>query len=121
MVKRVSLHGTIFTTSCEFVIISEYKVNQHCEYFKSSLSGFLGFPDGTVVKNPPVKQEMWVLFLGWEDPLKKEMATNSSTLAWKISWTEEPDRLQPMGLQRVGHDLVTKQQQQQQAFNNMCN
>ena len=45
-----------------------------------------------------------VRFLGWEDPLEKEMAIHSSTLAWKITWTEEPDSLQSMGLQRVGHD-----------------
>ena len=42
--------------------------------------------------------------LGWEDPLEKEMATHSSTIAWKIPWTEEPGRLQSMGSQRVGHD-----------------
>ena len=42
--------------------------------------------------------------LGWEDPLEKGMATHSSILAWKISWTEEPGGLQPMGLQRVGHN-----------------
>ena len=49
-------------------------------------------------------QETWVLSLGWEDPLEKEMAPHSSTLAWKIPWMEEPGRLQSMGLQRVGHD-----------------
>ena len=42
--------------------------------------------------------------LGWEDPLEKEMAAHSSTLAWKIPWTEEPGRLQSMGSHRVGHD-----------------
>ena len=42
--------------------------------------------------------------LVWEDPLEKDMATHSSTLAWKIPWTEEPGRLQSMGSQRVGHD-----------------
>ena len=50
---------------------------------------------------------MWesgVQSLGWEDPLEKEMATHSSILAWKTPWTEEPGRLQSMGLQRVGHD-----------------
>ena len=41
---------------------------------------------------------------GWEDPLEKGMATHSSILAWEIPWTEEPGRLQSMGLQRVGHD-----------------
>ena len=49
-------------------------------------------------------QETWVQSLGWEDLLEKEMATHSSTLAWKIPWTEEPGRLQSMGSQRVGHD-----------------
>jgi len=45
-----------------------------------------------------------VQFLGWEDPLKYKMATQSIILAWKIPWTEDPDRLQSMGSQRVGHD-----------------
>ena len=45
----------------------------------------------------------------WEDPLKEEMATHSSILAWKIPWTGEPGGLQSMGLQRVGHKVVTKQ------------
>ena len=56
------------------------------------------------VKNLPAVQETRVLSLGWEDPLEKEMATHSSILAWKISWTQEPGALQSMGLQRVGHD-----------------
>ena len=55
------------------------------------------------VKHLPAVQETWVPSLGWEDPLEKDMATLSSTLAWKISWTEEPDGLQSMGSQRVGH------------------
>ena len=57
-----------------------------------------------MVKHLPTMQETWVQFLGWEDPLEKEMATHSSTLAWKIPWMEELGRLQPMGSQRVGHD-----------------
>ena len=52
-------------------------------------------------------RETWVRSLGREDPFKKEMATYSSTLAWKIPWTEEPCRLQSMGSQKVGHDLET--------------
>ena len=56
-------------------------------------------------------QETGVGSLGQEDPLQEEMATHSSTLAWRIPWTEEPGRLQSKGLQRVGHNLVTKQQQ----------
>ena len=51
-------------------------------------------------KNLPTKQETQVPSLGQEDPLEKEMATYSSILAWKISWTEEPGRLQSMGLQK---------------------
>ena len=56
------------------------------------------------VKCLPAMQETWVLSLGWEDPLEKEMATHSSILAWKIPCTEESGRLQSMGSQRVGHD-----------------
>ena len=56
---------------------------------------------------------MWVQSVGQEDPLEEAMANHSNTLAWEIPWTEEPGRLQSMGLQRVGHNLVTKQQQQQ--------
>ena len=56
-------------------------------------------------------QEIWVPSLGQEDPLEKEMARHSSILACELPWTEEPLRLQSMGLQRVGHDLETKQQQ----------
>ena len=68
----------------------------------------LGFPGGSLVKNRPAKQETWVRSLGQEDPLEKEMATHSSILAWEIPWTDRPDRLYSMGLQRVGHDLAIK-------------
>ena len=54
--------------------------------------------------------EMQVRFLGGEDPLEEEMAIHSSILAWEIPWREKPGGLQSMGLQRVGHDWVTKQQ-----------
>ena len=57
-----------------------------------------------MVKHLSTMQETPVQFLGQEDLLEKEMATHSSILAWKIRWTEEPGRLQSMGLQRVGHD-----------------
>ena len=56
------------------------------------------------VKHLPTLEVTQVRFLGGEDPLEKEMATHSSTLAWKIPWTEEPGKLQSMGSQRVGHD-----------------
>ena len=57
-----------------------------------------------LVKSLPAVQETQVRSLGWEDPLEKEMATHSSILAWKISWTEEPGGLQSVGSRRVGHD-----------------
>ena len=65
------------------------------------------FKGGTLVKNPPAMQETqqtWVQSLGGEDPLEKEMATHSSIFTWKISWMEEPGKLQSMGSQRVGHN-----------------
>ena len=57
-----------------------------------------------LVKNFPAMQETWVHSLGQEDALEEEMATDSSILAWRIPWTEEPGGLQSMGVQRVGHD-----------------
>ena len=62
------------------------------------------FPGGSVVKNPSAGQETQVQSLGWEDLLEKEMATHSSTLAWRILWREEPGGLESLGSQRVGHD-----------------
>ena len=49
-------------------------------------------------------QETWTQFVGWEDPLEKEMVTHSSIPAWKIPWTEDPGGLQSMWSQRIGHD-----------------
>ena len=57
-----------------------------------------------MVKRLPVMRETWILSLGQEDPLEKEIATHSSIQAWKIPWTEDPGGLQFMGSQRVGHD-----------------
>ena len=54
-----------------------------------------------IVKNPPALQDTWVQSLSQEDPLEEEIATHSNILAWRIPWTEEPGRLQSMGLQRV--------------------
>ena len=59
------------------------------------------------IKRLSTMQEIRVQSLGWEEPLEKEMAIHSRTIAWKIPWTEEPGRLQSMGLQRVGHDWAT--------------
>ena len=54
-----------------------------------------------MVKHLPAVRETWVRSLGWEDPLEKAMAPHSSTLAWKIPWTEEPGRLQSVGSQEL--------------------
>ena len=60
-----------------------------------------------MVKNLPTMEETQVQSLVWEDPLEKGMAIHSSILAWRIPWTEEPGRLQSMGLQRVRHEWAT--------------
>ena len=80
----------------------------HCYGFKHSYKLCIRiFPGGSEGrKRLPAMQETWVRSLSREDPLEKEMATHSSTLAWKIPWTEEPGRLQSMGSQRVGHDFT---------------
>ena len=64
-----------------------------------------------MVKNPPANvgdARDVGLVPGWEDPLQEGMATHSSILAWRIPWREEADRLQSMGSQSTGHDLVTE-------------
>ena len=82
----------------------------HIFFIHSSVDGHLGcfhvlgFPSGSVVKKPPVMQETRFWSLGWEDSLEEGIATHSSTLSWRISGTEEPEGLQSMGLQRVGHE-----------------
>ena len=71
----------------------------------------VGFPGGSVVKNLPAMKETQVRFLGWEDPLKEDMATHSRILhSWRIPWTEETGRLHSIGLNTIE---VTKPQQQQ--------
>ena len=68
----------------------------------AGLSMSKSFPDGSVVKNPPAVQEIWVLSLSLENLLEKEMATHSSILAWEIPWTEEPGGLHFLGSQKSG-------------------
>ena len=53
-------------------------------------------------------QDTWVQSLGWEDALEESMATHSSIIPWRTPWAEEPDKLKPMGPQRVGHNWATK-------------
>ena len=95
-----SVHGIFQARVLEWGAIRGHKKSDTTEQQGDSL----GFPCGSVVKNPPAMQETWVQSLGWEDPLKKGMATHSSILEWRIPWTEEPDRLQSMGSQRVKHN-----------------
>ena len=81
------------------------------QWHQDSVYGFPKYLMGSFfqwVKNLPAMQEMRVRSLGQEAPLEEEMATHSCVLAWKRSCTEEPDGLQSAGLQRVGHDWVTK-------------
>ena len=75
----------------------EHYHKRHC-FLILCIHFTLGFPGGPAGKNPPVMQELWARSLGWEDPLEKEMATHSSILDWDIPWTEEPGRLQSLGL-----------------------
>ena len=63
-----------------------------------------GFPGGSDGKESACNAGDLCLIPGWEDPLEEGMAIYSSILAWRIPWTKEPDRLQSIGLQRVGHD-----------------
>ena len=70
----------------------------------------MGFPGGSVVKNPPASVGEMCWIPGQENPLEKEMATHSTILAWEILWTEEPGRLQLIRSWQVTHDLLTKQQ-----------
>ena len=67
-------------------------------------SNLKGFPGSSAISNARDS----VPSLGWEDLLEESMATHSSTLAWRIPWTEEPGGLQSVGVQRVGHDRATK-------------
>ena len=68
------------------------------------ITSLLGFPGGSVVENLPASAGDAGMIPGQEDLLEKEMATHFSSLAWEILWTEEPGRLQSMGLPKVGHD-----------------
>ena len=87
------------------IILPDFK-----PYYKTVVSESKHYSTSLVaqrVKHLLAMRETWVWSLGREDPLENEMATHSSTLAWKIPWTEKPGRLQSMGSQRAGHDRVT--------------
>ena len=83
-----------------------FKIRQHWSLLLQLTLLFMSFPDERR-SNGKVSAHMWETWVrSREDPLEKEMATHSGTLAWKILWTEKPGRLQSMGSQRVGHDWV---------------
>ena len=90
---------------CQLVLELHQDISKENRHFSTLLPHseelFYGSSDG---KASACNAGDRVQFLGQEDPLEKEMAIHSSILAWKIPWTEEPDRLQSMGLQRVGYD-----------------
>ena len=77
--------------------MTEVTLQQQQQYIRASLVA-------QMVKNLPAMQEIQDQSQGQEDPLEKGMATHSSVLAWRFPWTEEPGRLQSMGLRRVRHD-----------------
>ena len=79
-----------------------------------------GFPGGSMVNNLSAKKETQVSSLSWVDPLEKEVATHFNNLAWEIPCTKKPGGLQFMALQRVRHNLVTKQQQFQIKYEYHC-
>ena len=84
-------------------------LNDSGTYFLTDVYGpSWGFPGRSAVKNPPTMWETRVWSLGWEDPLEEGIATLSRILVWRTPWTEEPDGLWSMGLQRVGRDWTTK-------------
>ena len=83
--SQTALHGTETIRNMALVSLSFYFVAQ-------------------LVNNQPSIQETRVRFLGWDDPVEKEMATHCSILAWRIPWTEEPGGLRSLGWHKVGHD-----------------
>ena len=131
LVKFIHLYYWLYCTCYSqyfiFIFISYFISLFHIHPFKLSHTGYLCFIHfllinlkwslinlkwrtslvAQTVKQSSTMRETRVQSLGWEDPLEKEMAIHSSTIAWKIPQTDEPGRLQSMGLQRVGHDWAT--------------
>ena len=91
------------------VCLSTLEFSKHFKSLKPKLnfSFQIEIHGGSDGKHLSTMRETQVWALGWEDPLEKEMAIHSSTVAWKIPWTEKPGRLQSMGSQRVGHDWAS--------------
>ena len=101
-------HSQICDAIFRRILSCIYPTNKKSSYkFSSHLYSTRASPVAQTVKHLLAVQETQVQSLGWEDPLEKGKATHSSTLAWKIPWTEELGRLQSIGSQRVGHNWVT--------------
>ena len=101
-------HLTVFSLSFDrSIYLWNYHHYQDIIHFHH-LKSFLGiFPVAQTLKNLPAMQETQVGFLDWEDPLEKGVAIHSSTIAWRIPWTEEPGGSQTAGSQRVRHNWAT--------------
>ena len=99
VLRRVRLFATLWTVTHQ----ASLSVGFFRQEYWSSLASLIAW----LVKNPPAMQETWVPFLGWEDPLEKEMATHPSILAWRIPWKGILADYSPWG-PRVGYDLTTK-------------
>ena len=101
-------HICMKKAACGHFLIHPYCVSQFWQLVSFKFPAF-GVPlRGSDGKESACRTGDWVLCLVWEDPLQRGMATQYSISAWRIPWTEEPGRLQSMGLQRVGHDWATK-------------
>ena len=96
-----------FTLTTFIYKCSSFNYSYHVHYIANAYISYRASLLAQRIKRLPAMQETWVRSLGWEDPLEKEMATHSNILAWRIPWTEEPDGLQSMGSQRVGHDWAS--------------
>ena len=94
--------------SCRTLPTGPWTHGRPAHYFETKFGLDWASLMAQMVKNLPAMQETWVWTLGWEDSLEKGMATHTSILAWRIPWTEEPGRLQPMGSQTDRHDWMTK-------------
>ena len=99
-----NLFSNVFFKRCVYVHVCIYMYMHMCVHIHTYIWASLVTQ---MVKNLPAMQGIRVQSLGQEDPLEKGMATQSSILAWRIPWTEEPGGLQSMGSQRVGHNWVT--------------
>ena len=101
---KLCIHLMCLYIKCKLKQTSSLKNNDESK--KKKKRNWASLVAQMVKSLPPAMRETWFWFLGWEDPLEKGMATYSSILAWRITWTEEPGRLQSTGSQRVRYNWV---------------